>query len=179
MNDPEKRTCPFCVENIHAKAKLCPRCRQWLTWKSFRHPLVMILVHFVPMTAIWVALIAMFSSTMDRLQNPKPYYSDFPDSLKIIEAHMNWAQTSSGLRIYVAGVLTNTSSVGWRDGEFDCRFYDAKGAMIDADVGRGRLVVLAHGESAFRVSIIPAAPTNDYASFKIFVGNARTASGLF
>lgn len=179
MNDPEKRTCPFCAEIIKPEAKVCPRCHQWLTWKSFRHPLVMVLVHVVPLTVLWIAVTAAMLSRLDSLQDPKPYYSEFPDSLKIMESHMNWAETRDGLRIYVAGVLTNTSPAAWREGEFDCRFFDAKGVMIDAYTGRGHLDVCPHGESAFRVAIVPTAPTNDYASFKISVGNARSARGLF
>lgn len=92
---------------------------------------------------------------------------------------MNWAQTGNGPRIYVAGVLTNTSPAAWRDGEFDCRFFNAKGVMIDADTGHGHIDVCPYGESAFRVAIVPTAPTNDYASFTISVGNARSARGLF
>ena len=179
MNDPEKRTCPFCAEIIHAEAKLCPRCHQWLKLKSFRHPLVSMLLHVVPVTIVWVFLIAAMFSCLDRLQNPKPYYSEFPDSLKIMESHMNWAQTGNGLRIYLAGVLTNTSPAAWRDAEFDCRFFNAKGAMIDAETGHGHIDVCPYGESAFRVAIFPSAPTNDYASFRISVGNARSAKELF
>ena len=179
MNDPEKRTCPFCAEIIKAEAKICPRCHQWLTLKSFRHPLVMMLTHVVPMLVLWVGSTVLMFSFLDRLQNPKPYYSEFPGSLKIIESRMNWAQTSTGLRIYVAGVLTNSSSVAWRDAEFDCRFFNADGIMIDADTGRGHIDVCPYDESAFRVAIVPTALTNDYASFKISVGNAKSARGLF
>ena len=131
------------------------------------------------MIAVYVVLVGAVFSRVDRLQNPKPYYSEFPGALKITESRMNWAQTSLGLRIFVAGVLTNTSPAAWRDGEFDCRFFNAKGVMIDADTGHGHIVVCPYGESAFRVAIVPTAPTNDYASFKISVGNARTANSLF
>jgi|SRR5579859_341332 len=179
MIEPGKRICPFCAEIIKVEAKLCPRCRQWLTLKSFRHPLVMMLTHLVPMLAIWVALIVVVSSFLDRFQNPKPYYSEFPDSIKVVKSQMNWVQTREGLRIYATGVLTNTSLVGWKDVEFDCRFFNAKGVMTDADTGHGYMTILPNADTAFRVSIIPSVPTNEYASFKISVSNARNTKSLF
>jgi hypothetical protein len=179
MNDPEKRTCPYCAEIIEAKAKLCPHCHQWLTLKSFRHPLVMAIVHVVPLIIIWVGSGLVFFSIFDSLQNPRPYYSEFPDSLRIIESRMNWAQTHDGLCIFVTGVLTNASPETWRNAEFDCRFFDANGVMVDAAVGIGYLDVCPHDESAFRVSINPVARTNDYVSFKISVGNAKNGKGMF
>jgi hypothetical protein len=179
MNDPEKRICPFCVETINAKAKLCPHCRQWLTWKSFRHPVVAMLVHVVPLVVIWVVLAMVIPARIAHLFNPKPHYSAFPNSLKILESRMNWVQTPKGLRIYITGVLTNTSPVSWGDVEFDCRFFDSHQAMQDADTGRSYVTVAPDDDMAFRVAIIPTAPTNDYASFKIAVGNARNANGMF
>jgi hypothetical protein len=180
MSDPERQTCPFCAENINSAAKVCARCRQWLTMKSFRHPLVALLSHIVPVTVIWIALAAKMSSTVDRFQNPGPYYSEFPDSLRISESRMNWAQNAGGVQvIFVAGVLTNTSSVTWKEGEFDCRFFNAKSAMIDAATAVAHIAAGPHGESAFRVSIVPTMPTNDYASFKISVANARNSKAIY
>ena len=179
MNDPEKQICPFCAELIKEQAKLCPHCHQWLTLKSFRHPLVMLLISGVPIAVIWVSLGVLLFSQIDRLQNPKPFYSEFPGSLKILESRMNWTHTDEGLRIFVTGVLTNTSPEMWRSAEFDCRFYDASGAMIDADTGYGHISVCPYDESAFRVSILPTAPTNEYVSFKVSIGNAMNAKGLF
>ena len=177
MNDPEKRTCPFCAEVIKVEAKLCPHCRQWLTLKSFRHPLVMVLTHLVPTLGVWVVFMMAMFSIMDRFQNPKPYYSEFPGSLKIIESRMNWAQTEKGLCIYITGVLTNTSPVTWRGSEFDCRFFDSRGVMLDADNGHGYVTIQPHNDAAFRISVIPIAPTNNYASFQVSVGNAINANG--
>lgn len=179
MNDPLKRICPFCAETIEAKAKLCPHCHQWLTWKSFRHPVVSMLVHIVPVTIIYVTLIVAMLSSIDHMMYPKPYYSEFPNSLKVLESHLNWAKTSNGLRIYLTGVLTNSSPVAWRSTEFDCRFFDSHGLMLDACVGQSYGTVLPSDESAFRVAIIPIAPTNEYASFKIFINNARNTKSWF
>jgi predicted nucleic acid-binding Zn ribbon protein len=179
MTDPEQRTCPFCSEAIKAEAKVCPRCRQWLTLKSFRHPLVLMLCHALPMLAIWIAGTLVIYSRLEQLQNPKPYYSEFPGSLQVIESRMNWAQTRDGLRVFVVGVLTNSSSVNWRDVEFDCRFFNSGGVMVDANAGRSFFAVCPHDATAFRVSVIPTAPTNDYASFTISVSQARSGTGLF
>lgn len=179
MIEPGKRTCPFCAEIIKVEAKLCPHCRQWLTLKSFRHPLVMTFTHLVPLLAMWIGFaVAVFSFT-DNLQNPKPYYSEFPDALKVVESEMNWVQTPEGLRIFATGVLTNTSTFGWKDVEFDSRFFDAKGVMVDADTGHSYMTVLPNADNAFRVSIVPTAQTNEYASFKISVSNARSTKSLF
>ena len=84
-----------------------------------------------------------------------------------------------GLRIFIAGVLTNDCPVAWKSAEFDCRFYNANGIMVDASTGYGGATVRPYDDAAFRVSIIPTAPTNDYASFKVSVGHARNVKGWF
>lgn len=179
MNDPEKRICRFCAEVIKAEAKLCPHCRQWLTLKSFRHPVVMILTHAIPSLGILVAMMMALFSFSEAYQNPRPYYSEFPDSLKAGESRMNWVQTSDGLHIFITGVLINTSPITWKDIEFDCRFFDAQGVMVDAGTGYVHFTIRPNDDTAFRVSLVPVAPTNSYDSFKISVGNARNAKGWF
>ena len=51
----------------------------------------MVLTHLVPTLGVWVVFMMAMFSFLDRLQNPKPYYSEFPDSLKIIESRMKLA----------------------------------------------------------------------------------------
>ena len=131
------------------------------------------------MTIIWVMLGIFAFSKMESLQNPRPYYSEFPHSISILSSNLNWAQTSDGLRLYLSGVLTNTSPVSWKDVEFDCRFYDGHGSLLDASPGRGYLTLLPGDDGAFRVAIVPLAPTNQYASFSIRVANARNTKGWF
>lgn len=179
MNDSEQQICRFCAEIISAKAKLCPRCRQWLTMKSFRNPTVGAVCFGVPLMACFVLGALAVLSRIDRLQHPKPYYSEFPDSVRVLESHMNWTVVRDELRIYIAGVLTNSSPVTWKDAEFDCRFFDAKGAMIDTATGFGHFTISPNDDAAFRVSITPTAPTNSYASFKISVSHARNSRSWF
>lgn len=179
MNDPKQRTCPYCTEGIPTRAKVCPRCRQWLTLWSFRHPLVFTICYSIPMLTMWLWGGWAILSKFEALQNPKPYYSEFPDSLRVVQSRMNWAQTSSGARIFIVGVMTNVSPVIWREAEFDCRFFDSTGVMVDASTGRARVAVCPHDTTAFRVSVIPTAPTNDYASFTVSVSHATSGTGWF
>ena len=58
---------PILRRAIKAEAKLCPHCQQWLTLKSFRHPLVMMLTHLVPMLVVWVVFMMAMFSFLDRL----------------------------------------------------------------------------------------------------------------
>jgi hypothetical protein len=179
MNDPEQSTCQFCAEAIKVEAKVCPHCRQWLTLRSFRHPLIFTLCHAVPMLAIWIGGALVVFSRIEQLQNPRPHYSAFPNSLQVLQSRMNWVQTRDGTRIFVVGVLTNTAPVNWRSVEFDCRFFDASGAMVDAGNGYSRAPVCPEDVTAFRVSVIPTAPTNDYTSFTVSVSHATSGTGWF
>jgi len=88
---------------------------------------------------------------------------------------MNWAETHDGLRIYITGILTNKTSVAWQSLEFDCRFFDGAGRLVDAGNGRGGMTVGPNDTTAFRVSIIPTVPTNSYATFRCSVSAARNA----
>jgi hypothetical protein len=116
---------------------------------------------------------------MNRLGNPKPYYTDFPRALRVVESRLNWAQTKDGLRIYLTGILTNQSPVAWRGIEFDCRFFDAKGVMIDAANARASLLIHPNDDGAFRAVVQPVCPTNDYSSYKLSITTARNARAWF
>src|ERR1019366_1795467 len=131
MNAENSGICPFCAESINPVAKLCPRCRQWLTIRSLRNPAVFIWLHGGLLAAVWIVMGIGILSAINRLGNPKPYYSAFPQALRVVESRMNWAATKDGLRIYLTGILTNQSAVAWNGVEFECRFYDAKGVMVD------------------------------------------------
>jgi alpha-N-arabinofuranosidase len=68
----------------------------------------------IPMIALWVALADAMISALGRLQNPRPYYSEFPDALRITESRMNWAQTGDGLRMAsYAPLFANTQAWQW------------------------------------------------------------------
>jgi hypothetical protein len=179
MNTESSRLCPFCAEPIKPVAQVCPRCRQWLTLRSLRNPTVSACVLGGLMVAILIVLGAAALNALEQIQNPKPYYTGFPQALRVMESRMNWAQTRDGLRIYLTGILTNQSPVAWGDLEFDCRFYDAMGVMVDAANGHARLTIQSNDNAAFRVVVMPGCETNDYHSYKLSITTARNARAWF
>jgi hypothetical protein len=179
MSQPDSQACPFCAETIKPQAKLCPHCRQWLTIRSLRHPLMNVLVFGLSGLFAWLCFAIPIMLKFDQIMNPRPYYSEFSSPLKILDSQMHWTETKDGLRIYVTGIMTNGSPVDWRDCELECRFYDSNGAMIDADHRTANATISAWDDAAFRAAFIPASPTNDYASFKLSVSTARNTKSRF
>ncbi len=175
----DRVTCPFCAESVKREAKVCPRCRQWLTIRSLHNPAVTVWLYGLPQLAILAFLAMSALNALERLQNPKPDYSAHIGSLQVLESRMNWANTSNGPRIYVTGVLTNRSEFAWRDVELECRFLDSTGRLMDAGHPRVGLTVQPHDDAAFRATITPSQASNDYASFRVSVSTARTTKGLF
>jgi hypothetical protein len=179
MNTEINRICPFCAEAIKAAAKLCPRCRRWLTMRSFRHPMVAMSITGVPVLVAFILMVNNVMARFERIWDPKPLYSSMPGSLQIVESRMNWAQTRDGLRIFVTGIITNRSQVTWRGVEFECRFFDANGSMVDASSANGYLTIQPKDTSAFRATVVPGRSTNDYASYRISVSSARNPRAWF
>jgi len=170
-----KKMCPYCAESIPARAKLCPRCRQWLSYRSFRNPVFTFCLVILPLIYFWILMANWFG----RVTNPRPFYSELPASLHVLESRMNWAETSDGLRVFVTGTITNESKVAWKSVEFDLRFYDQRGRLIDAATQHGAFTIGPGNDSAFRVYIKPLLSSNEYNSFKISVGDARNARGFW
>jgi len=173
------RTCPFCAEGIKREAKVCPRCRQWLTLRSLRNPAITVWVYGFPHLAVYALMGILILTALNRFQNPKPDYTAFVNSLRVLESRMNWAETSNGLRLYITGILTNQSEFAWRDIELQCRFFDAKGQLVDAAHPHAGLTIQPHDDTAFRAVVTPGRATNDYASFRISVSTARNTKSLF
>lgn len=173
------RTCPFCAESIRAAAKVCPRCRQWLTWRSLRHPWINLGVGLAGLVGAFAILSLTVFTALGRLFNGTPDYQQHPDALAVLSSNHHWVQTKDGPRLFVTGILTNRSAFPWRDIEFECRFYDAGGTLIDATSPRSYLTIRTNDDAAFRVTVNPAAPTNAYDHFTLTVTHARNLRAAF
>jgi len=158
---------------------VCPRCRQWLTVRSIRNPAISVWVYGLPHLVIYAVMAMAILTAVNRFTNPKPDYTDFINSIRVTESRMNWAETSNGPRIYITGILTNQSSIAWRDIEFECRFLDANGLLVDAAHPHVSLTIQPHDDTAFRAVATPSRVSNDYTSFRLSVTTARNTKGFF
>ena len=173
------RICPYCAEPLQPAAKLCPRCRQWLTLRSLRNPAIFTWVVGGLLMAVLLAFGLALISRMERVLDPKPLYTTQPDALRILDSRMAWRQTTSERRLQVVGIMTNQTEIPWSHIEFECRFFDTKGALIDVAHSIQFLTVQPHDDAGFSLLVYTARPTNMYASHSVIVTTARSARGLF
>lgn len=175
MNTPATRECPCCAEIIPARARVCPRCRQWLSWRSLRHPLVSLGM----MVAIMLGVGGLFLRYLERRLAPRPFYAETPEALSVLESRWNWVATEKGPRIYLTGLLTHHSPQAWKDPEFECRFFDATGRLIDVGHRTSFQTVLAGADSGFRLVVEPRHPREAYHSHRVRVIHVRNPRAFF
>jgi predicted nucleic acid-binding Zn ribbon protein len=179
MNGESKKACPFCAETIPMAAKICPRCRQWVSWRSLRNPVVGIIIMLCAMLLVGGCVIFFFTHVFSRVFNPPPYYDEHIGSLQILQSKMFFKDTTNGPRIYITGILTNRSQIAWHDIEFECRFLGTNGSLIDAYTSRSFSTVQANDDGAFRVTVTPVKDFKEYANLKLSISNARNVKSPF
>jgi hypothetical protein len=175
MSSETGRICPHCAEAIKPAARLCPHCRQWLTFRSLRNPMVATWVLGGIITLTLLPVYAFIIVRIGQSFNPRPFYHESIKGLRITESRMNWRQFDRGLRIVMTGVVTNESETPWRDVEFECRFFDTNGTMVDVGHTRGGFTIQPRDDSAFSLPFLPARNTNIYGSYRISVVGADNA----
>jgi len=133
----------------------------------------------VPLFVLFIGFGVAALTKLDRTLYPAPYYTDFPNSLRVVESRMDLIETSNGLRIYIIGVLTNQGPLAWKGVEFECRFFDTNGVMVDAAHPVPYLTIQPTSDTAFRAVATPVLATNYYATYRLTVSTARNPKSLF
>jgi len=171
MTDPETKICPACTEPIKRVARICPRCREWQTLWSIRHPATFCAVYMGCFLIIEAAILVI----VDRAVSPQPDFSHFRDQIAVTESKLSTAAMGKDTWIAMIGIVTNRSDVSWKNLQFDCRFLGPNGDLMDASTREVHGTVFGHDTMAFRFDVKPARPPADYASYEVTVRFARNA----
>lgn len=175
--EPTTKVCPICAQVINAPAKLCPFCRSpqgsW-AFLSWHNPLISVL--FVLLV---VAVPLSFLLTMRQgLLGTDEDFALYRDELKVVESSFHLQDGKSALELSVVGILTNASSLSWRDVQVEAQLFDAGGKLIDSITdSQYHNTVLPHGVISFRLLSKPAREKAEYASHKVTVRFAKDGSG--
>ena len=165
------KICPYCAESIPARAKVCPRCRQWLTIFSFRSQ------GFANL-AVGLGVLILFGGGLlflHKLLNVGVDFSPYRDGLSVVESRMDFQVLDKDSKIYIVGILTNQTDVAWKNPQFELRYYDAKGMLIDVQTSYVNARIYPRGETGFRIALKPCRELADYTTYKIFARYARDA----
>jgi hypothetical protein len=177
MNTENLKTCRYCAEQIKATARICPRCRQWLSVFSCRNPAVLVgttsLFYFLMFAVLIEGIHKMFDPGIDFL----PYR----DQVSVAESNFIFGTNVLNKQLYVGivAVVTNQSDKAWSGVELEARYFDKSGKLIDVGHGNYIWTLYPKSDGAVRVTSGNLHPLADYASYKIYVGSARDAHARF
>lgn len=171
----QPKVCPLCAESIKATAKVCPHCRHWQSRWSLLNP-------YVGMTLFAVIIILVFGcfgALVNKFLGPKAEFANYRNEITVLNSSFSHriSGSESNLYVTVVGTVTNHSNIAWKDVGVEAQFFDKAGTLIDAitvnsDEYRS-VVVLPHGEAAFKIERAAAHPINDYATNRLTVRWAK------
>jgi hypothetical protein len=182
MSENEQtKICPHCAEAIKTTAKVCPHCRYWQKKWSLYNPQIAggagIIIGF--------AILCGFGMFYDRMFGPKQRFAEYRDQIAVVSSEISWRVSGSESNVYVtvSGMLTNHSDVAWKDVGVEARFFDQSNKQFDAITvntdGYRSVVILPHGEAAFRIESKAARPGADYHTYKVTVRWAKDVDQIF
>jgi hypothetical protein len=180
MTETEQtKICPLCAETIKAAAKVCPHCRHWQKKWSLQNPQVGVTLWGSLALAVWCC----FGIFLDKMVGPKEQFATYRNEISVVNSESSQRMSGSNLWITVVGTLTNHSDLGWKDVGVEAKFFDKSGKMIDAITVNANdyhgVVILPHGESAFKIEGKASHPVADYDMNKLDVQWAKDVDQIF
>lgn len=170
---PDKNQCATCGEAIMSIAKKCPHCHTWQSkWRLDPTSPAYYLVWIV------IFLGMMWYVSLGRLMGAE--FGSYRDALKVLDTEMHYGNPGEYSYVSVLGKLQNESDLSWQDVHFEVRFFDANHHLIDTISDSDySLIVLAHGDSAFRVRGRADKSKEVYDHFEIDIKDAREVKRWF
>ena len=172
--DNQTKVCPLCAETIKTAAKVCPHCRRWQKKWSLQNPQIGLTLYAL----ICFAVFGCLATFVDKLFGPKEEFAIYRNDITVVSSQFSHRVSGSESNIYftVVGTLTNQSNIAWKDAMVEVQFLDKTGQLIDvikANADYGGVVILPHGEVAFKVEGKAARPVSDYVAHKAVVRWAK------
>jgi len=167
-NEPTK-ICPLCAETIKAAAKVCPHCRKvqkrWLF--VTRYDLLALAT-----AAVFIVTICL----LPKLFFGSRSFSSSRNKIVVLNSKLSLSVQEMGgsTNVVAMGILTNSSDYSWRMGEFELRFLNATGNVIDAATGRDSdgFTVLPHSDHSFRLVFYSQSSIPEHAGYAVSVRSA-------
>ncbi len=159
MAEPEQtKVCPFCAETIKAAAKLCPFCRskqgRYALWRQellFAGPVIVLVI---------IAIAAISWLAPDEEGAGGRSFAGHRGDLVVLNNLLERSGTKPDF--WMTGIVTNQGEHPWRIQQFEVRFLDERGNLLDVrhpDL-KVSFVVQSHQEHGFRVELRDLAFTN-------------------
>jgi hypothetical protein len=166
------KVCSLCAETIKAAAKVCPHCRKiqkrWLF--ITRYDLAVLAMGFLAVgTVVWS--VNMFSNGRN--------FSSSRDKVEVLSSQLVVDSSRENTNVIVSGILTNGSDYEWDMGNFEVRYLNNFGKIVDVDSGSDNFTVLPHSDHAFHLTLWSRKSIPEHASCKVFVRSAKDSSAWF
>jgi hypothetical protein len=127
-----------------------------------------------------MASIGMF---WERAFGPKRQFATYRDEISVVSSQFSHRVSGSNLLLTVVGTLTNRSDIGWKNVGVEAQFSDKSGGVIDVipvqHESYGGVMILPHGDAAFKIEGKAARPATDYDIYKLFVRWAKDADAFW
>jgi hypothetical protein len=167
MPDNEQtKVCPLCAETIKAAAKVCPHCRRsqgrWFVLSRYD-----VLAIATPL--LLVGAIYLFSRVFYQERD----FALDRDKILVLDFHFAVAKDRHETNVVVSGVLTNESEHSWDIGDFEIRYLNREGKILNAANSSDGFIVLPHCDHSFSMTLYSLKSVPQFASCKIKVISAE------